>query len=120
MASIERSCLLRALKCRSCKPSAYEDELVPLGPATSSVRVNNDAPLSVSDNRLLEKSDLQAVLSERYQTDKYELQRGHDCRSARVRRRTFVWCPAFTLRFNLPVRAETPAPEMHYSRKWLR
>lgn len=31
------------------------------------------------DNRLLEKSDLQAVLSERYQTDKYELQRGHEC-----------------------------------------
>ncbi|XP_056904486.1 autophagy-related protein 16-1 isoform X2 [Takifugu flavidus] len=30
-------------------------------------------------NRLLEKSDLQAVLSERYQTDKYELQRGHEC-----------------------------------------
>uniref|UniRef100_H3D0U0 APG16-like 1 n=1 Tax=Tetraodon nigroviridis TaxID=99883 RepID=H3D0U0_TETNG len=29
-------------------------------------------------NRLLEKSDLQAVLSERYQADKYELQRGHE------------------------------------------
>ncbi|KAM3874893.1 autophagy-related protein 16-1 [Diretmus argenteus] len=29
-------------------------------------------------NRLLEKSDLQAVLSERYQTDKYEVQRGHE------------------------------------------
>lgn len=29
-------------------------------------------------NRLLEKSDLQAVLSERYQTDKYEVQRAHD------------------------------------------
>ncbi|KAI9513681.1 hypothetical protein NQZ68_040579 [Dissostichus eleginoides] len=28
--------------------------------------------------RLLEKSDLQAVLSERYQADKYELQRGHE------------------------------------------
>ncbi|XP_041850157.1 autophagy-related protein 16-1 isoform X2 [Melanotaenia boesemani] len=29
-------------------------------------------------HRLLEKSDLQAVLSERYQTDKYEVQRGHE------------------------------------------
>ncbi|XP_008286249.1 autophagy-related protein 16-1 [Stegastes partitus] len=29
-------------------------------------------------NRLLEKSDLQAVLSERYQADKYEVQRGHE------------------------------------------
>ncbi|KAM4565704.1 autophagy-related protein 16-1 isoform 2-T2 [Odontesthes bonariensis] len=29
-------------------------------------------------NRLLEKSDLQSVLSERYQTDKYEVQRGHE------------------------------------------
>ncbi|XP_036975614.1 autophagy-related protein 16-1 isoform X11 [Acanthopagrus latus] len=29
-------------------------------------------------NRLLEKSDLQAVLSERYQTDKYDVQRGHE------------------------------------------
>lgn len=35
--------------------------------------------MSVSDNRLLEKSDLQAVLSERYQ-DKHELQRGHEFR----------------------------------------
>ncbi|KAM3615980.1 uncharacterized protein V6R79_010482 [Siganus canaliculatus] len=32
-------------------------------------------------NRLLEKSDLQAVLSERYQTDKYEVQRGHETSS---------------------------------------
>ncbi|XP_075906115.1 autophagy-related protein 16-1 isoform X2 [Nelusetta ayraudi] len=32
-------------------------------------------------NRLLEKSDLQAVLSERYQTDKYEVQRAHDLNS---------------------------------------
>ncbi|KAM6933387.1 autophagy-related protein 16-1 [Xenentodon cancila] len=29
-------------------------------------------------HRLLEKSDLQAVLSERYQADKYEVQRGHE------------------------------------------
>ncbi|KAL6104870.1 atg16l1 [Pungitius sinensis] len=29
-------------------------------------------------NRLLEKSDLQTVLSERYQPDKYDVQRGHD------------------------------------------
>ncbi|XP_068172691.1 autophagy-related protein 16-1 isoform X2 [Antennarius striatus] len=29
-------------------------------------------------NRLLEKSDLQAVLSERYQTDKHDAQRGHE------------------------------------------
>ncbi|XP_022075130.1 autophagy-related protein 16-1-like isoform X3 [Acanthochromis polyacanthus] len=29
-------------------------------------------------NRLLEKSDLQAVLSERYQADKYDVQRGHE------------------------------------------
>ncbi|XP_071352171.1 autophagy-related protein 16-1 isoform X2 [Trachinotus anak] len=29
-------------------------------------------------NRLLEKSDLQAVLSERYQTEKYDVQRGHE------------------------------------------
>uniref|UniRef100_G3N945 Autophagy-related protein 16 domain-containing protein n=1 Tax=Gasterosteus aculeatus aculeatus TaxID=481459 RepID=G3N945_GASAC len=29
-------------------------------------------------NRLLEKSDLQTVLSERYQPDKYDIQRGHD------------------------------------------
>ncbi|XP_013886522.1 autophagy-related protein 16-1 isoform X3 [Austrofundulus limnaeus] len=29
-------------------------------------------------NRLLEKSDLQAVLTERYQTDKYDVQRGHE------------------------------------------
>ncbi|XP_038548345.1 autophagy-related protein 16-1 isoform X1 [Micropterus salmoides] len=29
-------------------------------------------------NRLLEKSDLQAVLSERYQTDKYDVQRSHE------------------------------------------
>ncbi|KAM9318032.1 autophagy-related protein 16-1 isoform 2-T2 [Pholidichthys leucotaenia] len=29
-------------------------------------------------NRLLEKSDLQAVLSERYQAEKYEVQRGHE------------------------------------------
>lgn len=29
-------------------------------------------------NRLLEKADLQAVLSERYQTEKYDLQRGHE------------------------------------------
>uniref|UniRef100_A0A4W6C3M2 ATG16 autophagy related 16-like 1 (S. cerevisiae) n=1 Tax=Lates calcarifer TaxID=8187 RepID=A0A4W6C3M2_LATCA len=36
---------------------------------------------SVSDNRLLEKSDLQAVLSERYQTDKYDVQRGHETSS---------------------------------------
>ncbi|XP_059187590.1 autophagy-related protein 16-1 isoform X2 [Centropristis striata] len=33
-------------------------------------------------NRLLEKSDLQAVLSERYQTDKYEVQRGHEACAA--------------------------------------
>ncbi|XP_033487013.1 autophagy-related protein 16-1 isoform X1 [Epinephelus lanceolatus] len=33
-------------------------------------------------NRLLEKSDLQAVLSERYQTDKYDIQRGHETSSA--------------------------------------
>ncbi|KAM6987879.1 autophagy-related protein 16-1 isoform 2-T3 [Tautogolabrus adspersus] len=32
-------------------------------------------------NRLLERSDLQAVLSERYQTDKYEVQRGHETSS---------------------------------------
>uniref|UniRef100_A0A673CFG3 APG16-like 1 n=2 Tax=Sphaeramia orbicularis TaxID=375764 RepID=A0A673CFG3_9TELE len=32
-------------------------------------------------NRLLEKSDLQAVLSERYQADKYEVQRGHEASS---------------------------------------
>ncbi|XP_076025638.1 autophagy-related protein 16-1 isoform X2 [Genypterus blacodes] len=32
-------------------------------------------------NRLLEKSDLQAVLSERYQTDKYDFQRGHESSS---------------------------------------
>uniref|UniRef100_A0A4W6C0M0 APG16-like 1 n=1 Tax=Lates calcarifer TaxID=8187 RepID=A0A4W6C0M0_LATCA len=32
-------------------------------------------------NRLLEKSDLQAVLSERYQTDKYDVQRGHETSS---------------------------------------
>ncbi|XP_068601459.1 autophagy-related protein 16-1 [Brachionichthys hirsutus] len=32
-------------------------------------------------NRLLEKSDLQAVLSERYQTDKYDAQRGHESSS---------------------------------------
>uniref|UniRef100_A0A8D3DAR7 Autophagy related 16 like 1 n=1 Tax=Scophthalmus maximus TaxID=52904 RepID=A0A8D3DAR7_SCOMX len=32
-------------------------------------------------HRLLEKSDLQAVLSERYQTDKYDVQRGHDASS---------------------------------------
>ncbi|KAM9734309.1 autophagy-related protein 16-1 isoform 3-T3 [Menidia menidia] len=29
-------------------------------------------------NRLLEKSELQTVLSERYQSDKYEVQRGHE------------------------------------------
>lgn len=33
-------------------------------------------------NRLLEKSDLQAVLSERYQTDKYDAQRVHESTSA--------------------------------------
>ncbi|XP_037835792.1 autophagy-related protein 16-1 isoform X4 [Kryptolebias marmoratus] len=33
-------------------------------------------------NRLLEKSDLQAVLTERYQTDKYDVQRGHEAGSA--------------------------------------
>ncbi|XP_077397389.1 autophagy-related protein 16-1 isoform X2 [Festucalex cinctus] len=33
-------------------------------------------------NRLLEKSDLQAVLSERYQADKYEVTRGHDATTA--------------------------------------
>uniref|UniRef100_A0A4W6BVG9 ATG16 autophagy related 16-like 1 (S. cerevisiae) n=1 Tax=Lates calcarifer TaxID=8187 RepID=A0A4W6BVG9_LATCA len=33
-------------------------------------------------NRLLEKSDLQAVLSERYQTDKYDVQRGHETSDA--------------------------------------
>lgn len=43
----------------------------------------DDQPLSASDNRLLEKSDLQAVLSERYQADKYELQRGHELRWGR-------------------------------------
>lgn len=32
-------------------------------------------------NRLLEKSDLQTVLSERYQTDKYDIQRGHETSS---------------------------------------
>ncbi|XP_010746301.1 autophagy-related protein 16-1 isoform X3 [Larimichthys crocea] len=32
-------------------------------------------------NRLLEKSDLQTVLSERYQTDKYDVQRGHETSS---------------------------------------
>ncbi|XP_022594178.1 autophagy-related protein 16-1 isoform X3 [Seriola dumerili] len=32
-------------------------------------------------NRLLEKSDLQTVLSERYQTDKYDVQRGHEASS---------------------------------------
>ncbi|XP_054452296.1 autophagy-related protein 16-1 isoform X2 [Anoplopoma fimbria] len=32
-------------------------------------------------NRLLEKSDLQTVLSERYQTDKYDVQRGHEANS---------------------------------------
>ncbi|XP_071387497.1 autophagy-related protein 16-1 isoform X2 [Centroberyx affinis] len=32
-------------------------------------------------NRLLEKSDLQAVLSERYQTEKYDVQRGHETSS---------------------------------------
>lgn len=38
------------------------------------------APASLSDHRLLEKADLQAVLSERYQADKYELQRTHEFR----------------------------------------
>ncbi|XP_029372892.1 autophagy-related protein 16-1-like isoform X2 [Echeneis naucrates] len=33
-------------------------------------------------NRLLEKSDLQAVLSERYQTDKYDVQRGYEASSS--------------------------------------
>uniref|UniRef100_A0A665VQI8 Autophagy-related protein 16-1-like n=1 Tax=Echeneis naucrates TaxID=173247 RepID=A0A665VQI8_ECHNA len=33
-------------------------------------------------NRLLEKSDLQAVLSERYQTDKYDVQRGYEASDA--------------------------------------
>uniref|UniRef100_A0A3Q2XJN9 ATG16 autophagy related 16-like 1 (S. cerevisiae) n=1 Tax=Hippocampus comes TaxID=109280 RepID=A0A3Q2XJN9_HIPCM len=33
-------------------------------------------------NRLLEKSDLQAVLSERYQADKYEVARGHEATAA--------------------------------------
>ncbi|KAM9812863.1 autophagy-related protein 16-1 isoform X1 [Syngnathus typhle] len=33
-------------------------------------------------NRLLEKSDLRAVLSERYQADKYEVARGHDATAA--------------------------------------
>ncbi|MEQ2198534.1 hypothetical protein XENOCAPTIV_014243, partial [Xenoophorus captivus] len=32
-------------------------------------------------NRLLEKSDLQTVLTERYQTDKYDVQRGHEASS---------------------------------------
>uniref|UniRef100_A0A3B5Q6N1 ATG16 autophagy related 16-like 1 (S. cerevisiae) n=1 Tax=Xiphophorus maculatus TaxID=8083 RepID=A0A3B5Q6N1_XIPMA len=32
-------------------------------------------------NRLLEKSDLQAVLTERYQTEKYDVQRGHEASS---------------------------------------
>uniref|UniRef100_A0A3Q2PHT0 ATG16 autophagy related 16-like 1 (S. cerevisiae) n=1 Tax=Fundulus heteroclitus TaxID=8078 RepID=A0A3Q2PHT0_FUNHE len=32
-------------------------------------------------NRLLEKSDLQTVLTERYQTDKYDVQRGHEAGS---------------------------------------
>uniref|UniRef100_A0A3Q3MW85 APG16-like 1 n=1 Tax=Mastacembelus armatus TaxID=205130 RepID=A0A3Q3MW85_9TELE len=32
-------------------------------------------------NRLLEKSDLQAVLSERYQPEKYDVQRGHEASS---------------------------------------
>ncbi|KAK9520328.1 hypothetical protein VZT92_020222 [Zoarces viviparus] len=32
-------------------------------------------------NRLLEKSELQTVLSERYQTDKYDVQRGHEASS---------------------------------------
>lgn len=40
--------------------------------------------LCVLDNRLLEKSDLQAVLSERYQTDKYDVQRGHEARWVHV------------------------------------
>lgn len=40
----------------------------------------NDWALLLSDNRLLEKSDLQAVLSERYQADKYDIQRGHEAR----------------------------------------
>ncbi|XP_063350476.1 autophagy-related protein 16-1 isoform X1 [Pelmatolapia mariae] len=33
-------------------------------------------------NRLLEKADLQAVLSERYQADKYDVQRGHESSAA--------------------------------------
>ncbi|KAF0031037.1 hypothetical protein F2P81_017768 [Scophthalmus maximus] len=41
-------------------------------------RVGSQQLLCVSDHRLLEKSDLQAVLSERYQTDKYDVQRGHE------------------------------------------
>lgn len=46
--------------------------------------------MSLSDNRLLEKSDLQAVLSERYQADKYELQRGHEFRWGHASRRVRV------------------------------
>ncbi|XP_031167091.1 autophagy-related protein 16-1 isoform X1 [Sander lucioperca] len=38
--------------------------------------------------RLLEKSDLQAVLSERYQTDKYDVQRGHETSSGADSSRT--------------------------------
>lgn len=49
------------------------------GPARSA-GPGAEAGMCAADNRLLEKSDLQAVLSERYQADKYELQRGHESR----------------------------------------
>lgn len=42
------------------------------------VRHGHITSICVSDNHLLEKSDFQTVLTERYQADKYDVQRGHE------------------------------------------
>lgn len=60
------------------------------------------------DNRLLEKSDLQSVLSERLQTEKYELQNRHDVRSVTTSQATvFVYVKGACVYFGNSVCART-------------
>ncbi|PWA21061.1 hypothetical protein CCH79_00020886 [Gambusia affinis] len=61
---------------QQCELGCSEDTLCPALRTERGVKA-----VCLSDNRLLEKSDLQAVLTERYQTDKYDVQRGHEASS---------------------------------------
>lgn len=64
-------------------------------------------------NRLLEKADLQAVLSERYQTDKYDVQRPHDASSGSDTSRSDAFAQEMAL---MRIRHQEELTELHKKR----